>query len=158
MSAGAVQLRRKDWRTRLHQWARAMRGQPREWGRTDCGALARGALMTMFGRDVLAHVPSWTTSREAARVHRQVGSIAKVLDALATEKHTDLNFLHAGDLIVSTEMGESLGQESVAVCVDSRQCLISTPDGVEWDLPSPGTVYRVWQVPAATQEGQHGTR
>ena len=116
------------------------------WGTTDCVALARAALIEMFGPKITLRLPRWKDERDAARTLKKQGSVGKFLEMLGAER-TSVPFMRAGDLIVSPEPEEAIGRESVMVCLDGLQCLASTRDGVVFSAPPPqSVVYSLWEV------------
>jgi hypothetical protein len=139
-------FRQQDWPSRLQAWAAAQQGKPFEWGTTDCAALARSALIAMFGEELATHLPRWDSVRGAALILQVRGSVGSVLEELGAER-TTVPFMRVGDVVVSPELEEDVGHESVMVCIDGQRCVASTREGVAVSLPDPkGVVYSLWEV------------
>lgn len=138
--------RRLDWRSRILAWSQAQVGKPLVWGQTDCAALARTAIVQMFGEAAEEILPRWKTAREALTILQERGSIGTILEELGADK-LSVPFLRAGDLVVSSEPEEAVGGQSVMVCIDRTQCLAGTSHGVV--MTAPGTnavVYSLWEL------------
>lgn len=139
-------FRRQDWRTRLQRWAAAQQGKAFEWGVTDCAALARAALLEMFGDGIERYLPQWSSVREAVTILQARGSIGAILEELGATR-TTVPFMRAGDLVLSAEPDEEIGRVSVMVCIDAQQCLASTREGVCMLNPLPqSVVFSLWEV------------
>lgn len=137
-----------DWRSRLHRWSRSQRGLPFVWGETDCGALACGALIAMFGSALAVHLPQWNNVRGAALILQVRGSMGAILEELGA-KRTTVNFMRSGDILIAGDPAEQLGRECAMVCIDGRHCLLSTRDGVQVahvTAESEAVVYSLWEV------------
>jgi hypothetical protein len=139
-------FRQRDWSSRLQKWAAAQQGKPFVWGSTDCAALARAALIEMFGEEISVHLPYWDNVRGAALILQARGSVGSILEELGAER-TSVPFMRVGDLIVSAEPEEDVGHESVMVCIEGQKCLASTREGVTWSGAAPDSVvYSLWEV------------
>ncbi len=141
--------RQLDWRTDLIAWAEAVRGESYEWGRTDCGALARTAVRAMFGQDLVPFL-AWGTEAEAARVLEEVGGIAGVLLGLGAVPCTR-NFLNSGAIIV--EPVNEDGFTPVLVYVEPVVVTSHPTTGVRWytrdHLEESVTGYNLWEAKLA---------
>lgn len=144
-----ARMRVPDWRTRLVRWARRQERRPFIWGQTDCGSLARAALLEMFGADVVPHIPRYSSWAEAVRASAVVhahGGFDGILRALGGQI-VPLAFLRTGDIVVRPEATEDVGGHSLLVCADPPMCLVSTRQyGVRWGVPTDGTVWSLWEV------------
>lgn len=141
--------RELEWRSRLHAWAASQTGRPLIWGETDCGALARQALATMFGREVLPSLPAWESALQATRVQAAHGPMGIILAAAGADV-VPLAFMRAGDIVVHEDPEEAAGREAAFVCLDGRHCIGSTKDGVRQfriELAAEDcVVYSLWEL------------
>jgi hypothetical protein len=141
-------LRRQDWRTRLGAWATTQVGKQFVWGQTDCASLAREALCQMFGRDLIPVAVDYSTAYGATRALAQFGDIGSYLEELGAERTTPA-FLRAGDIVLMDEPTEAVGGVALMICLDSRRCLMTGPNGVSETLlanDAAAAVYSLWEV------------
>ena len=116
----------ENWDSCLVRLARAVEGQPFEWGRTDCATLARRGLTTIYGRDVWAgHVGTWKTRRGA------LGSAGRTdpENALRASGAVPVppNYAWSGDVALGASL-DAHGMPRVSLLLPNRKALTSTPD------------------------------
>lgn len=139
-------VRQQDWSSKLQAWATAQLGKSFVWGETDCCALARAALIEMFGPFIAVHLPQWNSIRGAGLILQIRGSVGAVLEELGAER-TSVPFMRAGDIVISAEPREEIGSRAVMVCINGQQCLAGTREGVSMMIPPPDSiVYSLWEV------------
>lgn len=138
--------RLQDWRSHLVKYAAEIEGKPFEWGSTDCGSVARRALIEMFGPAMAMEIPIWTSVREALLILEQLGSLEEYLLELGAEKASPA-FVRAGDILISNEPEEEVGRQAIMVCIDGSSCIASSKEGVfRCQVPQNAKVYSLWEV------------
>jgi hypothetical protein len=139
-------VRQQDWSSRLQKWAAAQQSRPFIWGETDCCALARAALIEMFGSFLAVHLPRWDNLRGARVILQVRGSVGEILEQLGAER-TSLPFMRVGDIVVCSEPLEDAGGVAAMVCINGQQCLAGTREGVVMMIPpADSVVYSLWEV------------
>ncbi|KKN44563.1 hypothetical protein LCGC14_0691670 [marine sediment metagenome] len=137
-----------DWRSRLVPWAEGLRGEPYEWGLTDCGKIACAALAEMFGQDIAA-LPPYTTAAEAVRVLSAAGGAGGIMQRLGAEPVTSM-FLQSGAIVVDPDKGD---EHFPGIYVYVEPILITShlETGVEWYeregvLGANAVVFNLWEA------------
>ena len=117
-----------NWDLALVEWAESVRGQPYEWGVTDCATLVMDACAAMYGREMFPEVKRWTTCKTAVRRLKVVGSMEDVLIAKGAEE-IQPNFLQGGDIAI--ELRDEVSRLGGAYVFVRPYFFTSTPeDGV----------------------------
>lgn len=135
-------MRVENWDTRLVELVGDVRGEPYEWGRTDCVSLARRALTEILGRDPWEDVGSWTTKTGAVRVAKKTEPLVALSDTGAVE--VTAGFATSGDVALGATI-EASGLPMMSVLVPRAKALYSTPETgvhvIDRSLLSPETRY-----------------
>lgn len=103
--------------------------KPFVWGEHDCVLFAIGWVNIRAGRNLLAHMPAWSSAKEALRVAQQLGGMEAELDRRLTRIHPGLAkngdvaligrtcFLFSGPYIVAPgEAGLIFADRTKALC------------------------------------------
>ncbi len=115
----------ENWDRRLVEFARAEDGREYEWGLTDCAALVRRGLQSVFGEDVWkGHVGTWTTRRGAVTVAGKTDYEEALLASGAVE--VGFHYAWAGDVVLGGSE-EQHGMLTVGLLVPTRKVITSTP-------------------------------
>lgn len=102
----SIKQRLPNWNYKLWEFGQEIIGQPFAWGVTDCAAIARKALITMYGEDLIGpHTnTSYTTKTGATRAFNKLGSFAGIaIDAGAAE--IPIKLARDGDFMVFPRSG-----------------------------------------------------
>lgn len=125
-------------RQRLNDFANSLRGEPFEWGRTDCAALVVGAVNALTGSETLKH--SWKSQRGLRGIESRENGFSGVL-APFCDVIENPNFITSGDVLIAED-----GQGAM-IALGKRMYMTSDHDaGVEYvkmDPPEGFTIYRV---------------
>lgn len=148
-SSSSIVLRHYQWRSRLIAWAEEVRGQPYQWGETDCMALGRTALRLMFDREVLPALASWDDEKSARRRLVEVGSAEQVLRQLGAVPCA-LAFFPSGTIVLCPAAEHDDHRVILQIYVEPI-LVASAPDtGVVWckrdTLPPDAVGWVVWEA------------
>ena len=115
-------VRLADWRPRLDQYLRDLRGQPFVWGRLDCALFCAGAVEAMTGVDLARGWRGYRTETAGLRKLSQAGFASHVeyLASLLPEVHPSQVVI--GDIVVLSDVTLALVQGHLAIAVG--------PDGI----------------------------
>lgn len=139
--------RLRNWDVELMLWARTVVGRPFEWGATDCGSLARGALEVMYGPETVAELVGapWADGSAAREAWAALADVAAVFGAQEVERP----YMQTGDLVIFPEGAEEDPElPRLAVSLGDRLLVSSVRDGVE--ITPVGRLHdgTVWRFPA----------
>lgn len=113
-----------DWPERLADYLAAMRPHRFAWGTHDCARFAAGAVHAVTGQHITAL--QWSSSADAARLLRRVGSLATAVGQVLPELAAPA-LAQRGDVV--------LVQAPVCSGRAARQWL-AVADGLLWWVPS----------------------
>lgn len=116
-----------NWDIRLGRWAESIRGEPFEWGVTDCGSLVSEAMNVIYDDPGLPDIDRYGSIGEAVRTHKEVGGVAGALrSAGATE--VPITYRQQGDVLVGYD--EEAGLPGAAIVVGSTAVVANEEEGV----------------------------
>lgn len=120
-----------DYDVRLMRFASANVGQPFAWGRTNCGALAAGAIDAMFGSDLFtASISARCTSAARGLALSRSRATRSVLFGFGAHV-VDLNYAQVGDIVVAFE-----DPWECSHVVLGKNCLSSSPEKGVFLIPT----------------------
>ena len=134
----------RNWDGLLMGWARSVAGRPFVWGITDCGTLARGAALAMYGVDLVPDAPHYRTKTGALRAVGRT-SVAAELER-AGARRVGVAYLQAGDVLCAPD--EDRGPGHAAVCL-GQDVLTTDPGRGVLIVPFTGfhADVEVWRLP-----------
>lgn len=144
----ALLARQRYWRPALLAWARAVRGLPYVWGKTDCGALVCTALRLQFDMDLFASLPPWSSARSALRAWgtllKEAGGYAALLSRMgATEvRGRTRGRWPMGTILISREDVQPL--PALGVYVEPIVVQSDREHGVQWSDPTTADIESAW--------------
>lgn len=99
-----------DWPERLAQYIERHRHAPFKWGSHDCATFAAGAVHSITGAQVLAHLPGrWRNPLQAERAAQRWGGMPAALTALFGPPVPALQALRGSIVCVPIEGRPTLG-------------------------------------------------
>lgn len=139
--------RNRNWSVDIMLWARSVRGRPFEWGSTDCGSLARGALEALYGpqdvRDLFG--APWADGAAARDAWAALADVAAVFGAHEVEPA----YMQTGDLVIFPGGAEEDPElPRIAVSLGDRLLVSSVRHGVEITPVGRLGEAVVWRFPA----------
>jgi hypothetical protein len=106
-----------DWRPRLDDYLRGVRGQPFAWGRLDCALFCAGAVEAMTGQDLARGWRGYRTEAAGLRKLEEAGFVTHVelLASLLPEVHPSA--VNVGDIVVLSGVTLALVQGRLALAI-----------------------------------------
>jgi len=115
-----------NWNYKIWEVGEEVRGQPFEWGITDCVTIARRVLEAQFGEDIIApHFNSeYKTKTGATRAFNKIGSMTDIALAAGAKEIDPIN-ARDGDIMIFPKGNSKY--ENVATRIGSMW-FIADPD------------------------------
>jgi len=120
-------MRPNAWSVALVRWASELRGEPYEWGRTDCGSLAREAIGIVTGSDPFPETPAWTSPEAAKASLKALGGFQAAMEGLGA-REVALAYAQSGDVARTPPTEEHPAH--LAVIVAGRALVTTEEAGV----------------------------
>lgn len=138
-------MRHKDWEALLAEWAHEVRGQPFEWGRTDCASLMREGLRRISGVDPVPEM-SWGSLKTGQRILKSKGLEERIAEAGGVLVEEGPAFAQGGDILFVPE-GLEFGLPAMCLNVGGLWLGSTQDDGVYLTpllepLPAAARLYR----------------
>ena len=122
-------VRIRNWDVKLFEWMRKVDGKKFKWGKTDCGSLAKQAIITMYDDDTVGDdLDSYTTKTEALRTLSSIGSIEDRLMEMGGVEHP-ITFAQQGDFIVGPQVGDEVFP-GISVVVAGKGIIANEDSGI----------------------------